>query len=70
VTGHNFRLAEYYVGRKNLGQEIDVVGTLRYGKHVMFEVGGGSFFPDEIMKFEYGGEDPAFWGYAMVTAGF
>jgi hypothetical protein len=70
VTGHNFRLAEYYVGRRNLGQEVDLVGTYSYNKHLRFEIGGGGFFSDEIMKFEFGGEDPGLWGYVSVTAGF
>ena len=70
LTGHNFELVEEYVGRKNLGQEIDLVGTWTYDEHVMFEFGGGGFFPDEILKFEFGGEDPGWWGYASVRAGF
>jgi hypothetical protein len=34
--------------------------------HVVFEFGGGGFFPDEILKFEFGGEDPG-WGDMPVS---
>ncbi len=70
VTGHNFRLAEEYVGRRDLGQEFDMIGTWTYDAHVTFEFGGGGFFPDEILKFQFGGEDPGWWGYATVRARF
>ncbi len=70
VTGHSFRLAESYVGRTVLGQEVDLIGNLAYNKYLTFEFGGGGFFPDEIMEFEFGGTDPGLWAYLTVQAKF
>lgn len=68
LTGHRFQLAETFVGRKELGNEIDLVGKLVYNKFLIFEIGGGMFLPDEIMEFEFGGTDPGWWGYVTVQA--
>jgi hypothetical protein len=70
VTGHDFRLAEEYVGRMALGREVDLVGKLAYNAYLTFELGGGVFLPDEIMEFGFGGSDPGVWGYLSVHAKF
>jgi hypothetical protein len=70
MTGHDLRLAESFVGRMKLGREVDLVTTYNHSKHLLFELGGGGFFPDEIMEFSFGGTDPGFWGYLTVHARF
>ena len=70
IEGHDFRLTKEYVGRKKLGREISLVGTLAYNAAVIFETGAGVFLPDEIMEFEIGGSDPGWWGYGTVRVRF
>ncbi len=70
ITGHDFRLAEEYVGRLVLGQEVDLIGRYSYNRFLTFELGGGVFLPDEIMEFAFGGSDPGLWGYLSVHAKF
>ncbi len=50
-----------------LGQELDL--TLRYNfvKGTTLTWGGSLFFPGELMKINFNGEDTAFWTYLMAT---
>ncbi len=70
IWGHNFRLAKRFVDRIQLGQEIDLVGVLKYNQNVAFELGASGFVPDELMRFWFGGSDVAWWGYCAARVSF
>lgn len=53
-----------------MGQEIDIVGTWRYNKHVAFEMGLSGFLPAEIMKSRFSGSDVSTWGYLSASVTF
>lgn len=67
---HDFATAESLGGRSSMGQEIDIVGTWRYNKHVAFEMGLSGFLPAEIMKSRFSGSDVSTWGYLSASVTF
>lgn len=46
-----------------LGQELDIVTTMKYAKGLIFECGVGAFVPNAIMRTAFSGSDIGLWGY-------
>lgn len=70
VALHHFELTEAVAGRKSIGQELDISGSLGYNSNVSFEGGVSGFLPDEFMRSRFGGADVAWWGYLTTRAWF
>ncbi|MBX2990070.1 MAG: alginate export family protein [Bacteroidetes bacterium] len=67
---HHFAYHQSIAGQRTLGQEIDVVLTLRYNRNVNFEVGTSVFLPASAMRQRFNGSDAAFWGYLLTMVTF
>jgi hypothetical protein len=70
IRAHNFMLAEPWSGNRDLGQELDIVGTLHYNEHVAFDVGASTFIPSTVMRAWFNGADAAWWGYLSTLVWF
>jgi len=66
---HDFAFAETQFSRKNVGQEIDIIGAWRYAKNLTLEAGITAFIPGEVMQFLYG-RDVATWMYVSAQLVF
>jgi hypothetical protein len=53
-----------------LGQEIDIVTTMKYSKALSFECGLGAFVPNAIMRTTFNGSDIGLWGYFSTHVSF
>jgi hypothetical protein len=67
---HDFRLAESLSGQRALGQELDIIGNMRYNKYVNFEIAACAFIPGKVMRAAYGSADVSQWGYLSVQVSF
>lgn len=68
---HRFRAAQERNGLRDLGTELDLVGTWRFAKPANLELGVAAYVPEELMTLLFpafaGGEKTAWWGYAQLT---
>jgi len=70
LTLHNFNLAEELSGKKDLGNEIDIVIDWKYNKFVSFEGGYSAFLPGKVLNQKFVGYDVAHWAYLSTMFNF
>jgi hypothetical protein len=68
VTLHQFSTMQEFASAgslktKALGQEVDVVTSMKYSKGLLFECGLGAFVPNTILRSTFNGSDLGLWGY-------
>ena len=69
-TLHDFHLAESLGGEKALGQELDIIGNLKYNKFVSFELGACAFIPGKVIRTIFNGADVSQWAYLTARVSF
>jgi hypothetical protein len=67
---HDLRLAESLSGQRALGQELGIIGNLKYNKFVSFEVGACAFIPGKVIRAAYGSSDVSEWAYLTALVSF
>ncbi|MBP9211889.1 MAG: alginate export family protein [Bacteroidetes bacterium] len=53
-----------------VGQELDIITTVRYSPALQFECGAACFVPDALMRTAFGGSDLGVWGYITTHLTF
>ncbi len=68
---HHFMSAEKSGGESVFGQEVDLIGGWRFGKHFSWEAGLSVFVPGKLMQDRFGGNnDPGVWSHSTFVFSF